>query len=188
MQVKNKEELNKQVKEEEELNMQVKEKDEANMQVKKKECVEHEYLAAKSRHQQLKNLPREQRKAGHAEELKSAWQRMVNLKKKVEAPVKAPKTAAERKREVISYCYKRCILQKNIKQQNTKFLPSPGTTRARRGRSHGSWLTGLGMQRLEYLYLLSIFGPNLHMVTFQLFIMLTAGTRGQEEEEGGLQD
>ena len=54
--------------------MQEKKKEESNMDVKKKkECVERELLAAQNRHQELKNLPREERKIGHATELKSVY-------------------------------------------------------------------------------------------------------------------
>lgn len=87
-------------------------KEEMSTVDKKKDIVEREYLAAKIRHQELKSLPKEERKDGHAAEMKKAYQQMVNLEKKIGAPVKAPKSASERKREVISYCYKRCILQK----------------------------------------------------------------------------
>ena len=95
-----------------ELSTVSKRKVEMNTVDKKKESVEREYLAAKIRHQELKSLPKEERKACHAAEMKKAYQQMVNLEKKIGAPVKAPKSASERKREVISYCYKRCILQK----------------------------------------------------------------------------
>ena len=81
--------------------MQEKKKEESNMDVKKKkECVERELLAAQNRHQELKNLPREERKVGHATELKGICQQMVNLKKKLGAPMKAPKSAAEWTRQV----------------------------------------------------------------------------------------
>ena len=93
-------------------NMVAKKTEEKNKVANKKESVECKYLAAQIRHQELKSLARADRKVGHAAELKKAQQQMVNLEKKLGAPVKAPKSAAERKREVISYCYKRCILQK----------------------------------------------------------------------------
>ena len=93
-------------------NMVAKKTEEKNKVANKKESVECKYLAAQIRHQELKSLARADRKVGHAAALKKAQQQMVNLEKKLGAPVKAPKTAAERKREVISYCYKRCILQK----------------------------------------------------------------------------
>ena len=107
--------------------MQEKKKEESNMDVKKKkECVERELLAAQNRHQELKNLPREERKVGHATELKGICQQMVNLKKKLGAPMKAPKSAAEWKIQVKSHCYKRSVLQQTkTDQTHQNFLPSP---------------------------------------------------------------
>ena len=82
--------------------------------------------AAARRHQEMKSLSRENRKVGHAAEMKQVYQQMVNLKKRLEAPMKTPKTAAERTRQEISYCYKRYILHNNtIHNKTPTFYPVP---------------------------------------------------------------
>ena len=74
----------------------------------------------------MKSLSRENRKVGHAAEMKQVYQQMVNLKKRLEAPMKTPKTAAERTRQEISYCYKRYILHNNtIHNKTPTFYPVP---------------------------------------------------------------
>ena len=74
----------------------------------------------------MKSLSRENRKVGHAAEMKQVYQQMVNLKKRLGAPMKTPQTAAEQTRQGISYCYKRCILQnKTIHNKTPTFYSVP---------------------------------------------------------------
>ena len=143
--------------------------------------------AAARRHQEMKSLSRENRKVGHAAEMKQVYQQMVNLKKRLEAPMKTPKTAAERTRQEISYCYKRCILHNNtIHNKTPTFYPVPEKReRLPEGVQEDGWQ---GWAFLGGNCFVNLCAYHTDIYKWWLFNYFKCRLQARKQEEGGLQD